>query len=583
MALTSAFNFILLGAQICLPVVLCESASGSMGSQATGESSSSSMWPQRLRLHRLRSSHADAHATLEALLHGNHGASETELTKIEAVMAPTFQALPKNAMGRLAPRSVRHMIHSYFASEHGLLIRGMENHGMQLNMTGVHDADVLVKKMPVLADVLSKVRKSDRGLSFTDVILTVATLERLMLEESTELLSVAYLLNGFDPSQHVQRDALQEVLISYLIIFELGSKANVTDVAKHELMKLNLKTQNSQSWSALVEFEEDALNTCNYLQQDTINPFVPAVYSFQAASRVVRSMARAYGQWQNTECRQMASDLRGLDTMGSGRVPLDKFYLQPKSMDYLFTESTMYLRQIGALDEGGSSGKPQVRIANYLMGPSNCIASSSYFSVCCLSECEGLMRELEQKVQAPTAPAEQLLSLVGNMSSSSVEAPRELPANLVDKLQVIAERHQGNVPLHARLFAQWIHFAFPSECPYPHLVEDAVVLRPSHWSGQQQATATDEERQRCISESAAQPEATMEESLLSQWDDVEVLLLEDVIWRGNWSFWTMLRVVALALALLSTVLAGLQALVHFPCRRGKTSPKDDMLVLPVSL
>merc|ERR1719336_746819 len=314
--------------------------------------------------------------------------------------------------------------------------------------------------------------------------------------------------------------------MSYLIIFELGSKANLTDAARHQFIEQNWKTSISQSWSRLVEFEEDALNTFNFLHHETINPFGPVLYSFQAASQIVRSMARAYGHWQNSECRQMAAELRSLDVMGSGRVPLDQFYSQPKSADYVFTESTEYLRQIGALDEADGV-KPQVRIANYLMGPSNCIASASYFSVCCLSECEGLMRELEQKIQAPTASAVQLLSLVGNMSSSSVEAPRELPEPLVAKLWAVAERHKGQVPLHARLFAQWMHFAFPSECPYPHVVEDSAFLRPGHWSGEKRTTATDEERERYISEFGSQPEATVGEPLLSQWDDGEVLLLEE--------------------------------------------------------
>jgi len=312
-----------------------------------------------------------------------------------------------------------------------------------------------------------------------------------------------------------------------------------------------------------------------------MNPFVPVVYSFQLESQVVRNLARAYGHWKNVECRQMASELKGLDLMGSGRVPLDKFYSQPKSANYVFSESTEYLQQIGALDEVGDV-KPQVRIANYLTGPSNCIASSTFFSVCCLSECEGLMRELEQKIRAPTASADQILGLVGNMSSSSVEAPRDLPEKLVDKLWVIAERHQGKVPLHARLFAQWMHFVFPSECPYPRAVEDTAVFRPSHWSGQQRATATDEERQRCVSKLALRPETTMEESLLSQWDDVEVLLMEDVSLRDYRSFWALLRVLTSALVLLSTVLVGLQALLHLPCW-GKKPQKEEEFVLPVSL
>jgi hypothetical protein len=305
------------------------------------------------------------------------------------------------------------------------------------------------------------------------------------------------------------------------------------------------------------------------------------VYSFQAASQIVRSMARAYGQWQNADCRQMAAELKGLDLMGSGRVPLDKFYSQPKSANYVFSESTDYLQQIGALDEVGDV-KPQVRIANYLTGPSNCIASSTFFSVCCLSECEGLMRELEQKIRAPTASAEQLLGLVGNMSSSSVDAPRDLHAPLVEKLWAIADRHNGKVPLHARLFAQWMHFVFPSECPYPHAVEDVAVLRPSHWSGQRRASATDQERERFISELALQPEAALGEPLLSQWDDEEVLLLEDLPLRGHEPFWALLRHGAMALVLLSTVLAGLQALVRLPCCR-KRVEKEDKLVLSVSV
>merc|ERR1719458_412662 len=400
--------------------------------------------------------------------------------------------------------------------------------------------------------------------------------------ESTELLSAGYMLNGHEPSLSISRDALQEALISYFILFEQGSKANLTDVARHRLMKQRWERTNSQSWSAVVEFADDALNTFNFFQHDMINPFTPVVYSFQAALQIVRSMARAYGQWQNMECRHMAAELRGLDSVGSGRVSLDKFYSQPKSADYVFSESIGYLRQIGALDEG-SVVVPQVRIANYIMGPSNCIVSSSYFSVCCLSECEGLMRELEQKIQAPTASAVQLLALVGNMSSSSVDAPRDLPAALVDKLRAIAKRHDGKVPLHARLFAQWMHFVFPSECPYPHTVEDAAVLRPSHWSGQQRVSTAEEERERWISEFAFQPEAEIGDPLLSQWDDEEVLLLQELPFRRHQLFRAVLRVavhVAMALVLMSTVLAGLRAVVRLPCC-GKRDQKGEKFVLPI--
>lgn len=221
---------------------------------------------------------------------------------------------------------------------------------------------------------------------------------------------------------------------------------------------------------------------------------------------------------------------------GSGRVPLAAFYSQPENADYQFTESLDYLREIGALDE--SAGAPRVRIANYLVGPSNCIASSTYYSVCCLSECEGLMNELESAVRAPTAGPERLLGLLANLSSSSVDAPRQLPRELAEKLGAIAGRHGGEVPLHGRLFAQWLHFAFPNECPYPHVAERAAALTPSHWLDGR-ATARPEERRR-EAEQAGQAEQTeagapagapaasaareaAEAAPLSQWSDVEVL------------------------------------------------------------
>ena len=161
-------------------------------------------------------------------------------------------------------------------------------------------------------------------------------------------------------------------------------------------------------------------------------------------------------------------------------MPLGRFYSQPENAEYHFTETREYLRQIGALQESGS-GDLHVRIANYMTGPSNCIASSSYYSVCCLNECESLMNELEAKVLAPTTTPQRLLSLVVNMSSASVDAPRTIPAALEQKLRLIAKKNSGQIPLHGRLFAQWMHYAFPHECPYPQIAEDASVLTPRHW------------------------------------------------------------------------------------------------------
>eukprot|EP00421_Protoceratium_reticulatum_P051362 CAMPEP_0168441508 /NCGR_PEP_ID=MMETSP0228-20121227/43527_1 /TAXON_ID=133427 /ORGANISM="Protoceratium reticulatum, Strain CCCM 535 (=CCMP 1889)" /LENGTH=489 /DNA_ID=CAMNT_0008455837 /DNA_START=54 /DNA_END=1520 /DNA_ORIENTATION=- len=434
-------------------------------------------------------------AALEAMGHGGEGAMAERVAKIEASMWPTFMALPKNPSGRLAPRAVRHLVHSYFAKEHGWLIKGLSHHGMQLNMTDVHEVQVLQDKAPDLVEKILEAQQSGLGLSLSDVVAMAVALERLIFDESMVVLEASYALNRRSASDKLDAKNLHGVLTSYLLAYEMGSKCNLSDVGAHEKVKIQAISEGG-SWTDLVEFEEDAVLNFGYAHRHETNPFVPVQYSFQAAARIMEDLARDYGKWQNAECRHMRGSLMALDPAGTGRVPLSIFYSQSNTADYQFTESVEYLRDIGALEEA-TGGGAAVRIANYMAGPSNCIASSSYYSVCCLSDCDRLMNELEGSIQAPAAAPERLLGLAGNLSE------RELAEPLQAKLRAVAERHGGAVPLHGRLFAQWMHFAFPSECPYPHITEDVAVLTPGHWKGRP-STEPEEERERHIQ--AAQEE-----------------------------------------------------------------------------
>merc|ERR1712107_499075 len=49
------------------------------------------------------------------------------------------------------------------------------------------------------------------------------------------------------------------------------------------------------------------------------------------------------------------------------------------------------------------------------------------------------------------------------------------------RLREIAKAHGGVVPLHGRLFAQWMHHAFPRECPFPHVSGTKNPQTPSEW------------------------------------------------------------------------------------------------------
>jgi len=403
------------------------------------------------------------------------GARAAGLAKIEASIWQTFQALPKNAAGRLPPRAVRYVVHGYFAKTHGWVIRGLE---------------------PALVEALLESRQSGRGLALEDVVVMVATLEHLVLHQSVSLLEASYAVNGKSSLEALEQGELEEVLISYLILFGQGTKADLVDVGYHGDLKAYLQQTAMNLWNATADYERDNLLNHAFGGRDLVNPFGARRFPFEAAVDVVQDMAHGYGRWQNGECVDMKEALVRLESpKGSGRVSLGNFYGGSKGRTWHFAESVETLREIGALDESSRVRGPQVLISNYLAQPTNCIATSAYYSVCCLNECEAIMNEIEHEVQAPAASADRLLGVVGNISSATVEAPRSFPRALERKLHQVATSQGGDVALHGRLFSQWLHFAFPNECAFPH-TEEAGTLAASEWFNvaQQVNEVTDEER-----------------------------------------------------------------------------------------
>jgi len=493
--------------------------------------------------------------SLQAVLGGGHGKLGNRLATVESSMWQTFQALPKNSWGRLAPRAVRYIVHNYFAKEHGWLIEGLAPHGMQANVSEVHEVSILQDKAPALVESLLEVRQHDHGLSLSDVVTMVVVLEQLIFDESIMLLEHAYQLNSQSTAEKISENGLHDILQSYLLIFGQGASDDVSQVRKHQAIKAALAKQGVSSWSELVTFEHDAVWNFDFARKHQINHFAEPTYTFEVASEIVSEMAQGYGKWQNSECRQMKQALMDLDSMGDGRIPLSTFYSQPEEATYQFTESIEYLRKTGALDET-LLGKPQVLIANYLLGPSNCIASSTYYSICCLSECEMIMNELEGKVNAPTASPERLLALVGNISSSSVEAPRQLSRDMSARMHTIAEHHEGEVPLHGRLFAQWLHYAFPNECAFPQIAESSVILTPSAWLDGK-AVASQEEKDEHIQNSELVED--IPEVSMAQWTDHEVLIAHEQSVRRYSTFGSILRTTMQVVALLAVIRAGLAA------------------------
>merc|ERR1719428_2023852 len=163
----------------------------------------------------------------------------------------------------------------------------------------------------------------------------------------------------------------------------------------------------------------------------------------------------------------MKSILMDMDSSRTGHVPLSDFYAKKQQGAWQFSESVEYLRSLGILDESGE--EPQVILSNYLTSDNNCLAKSSHQNTCCLHECEALLGAVEARIHRPVGSPSEIKQIVERLSSSTVVAPRQMTPVLDEALLQIAGLHKGKVPLHGRLFSQWMHYAFPHECPYPHM------------------------------------------------------------------------------------------------------------------
>merc|ERR1719221_1920872 len=120
---------------------------------------------------------------------------------------------------------------------------------------------------------------------------------------------------------------------------------------------------------------------------------------------------------------------------------------------------------------------------------------------------------------------------MSQFASFTVAAPRQFSRTLQKRLDDIANQHGGTIPLHGRLFAQWLHHAYPRECPYPHISGTTSQQTPDEWIDQTGGSteATEEEMlQFAIDENATDHSLTqqpIEAEDILHWSTEEELLV----------------------------------------------------------
>jgi len=435
----------------------------------------------------------------------NSSAGDEYVIAMEAAMQGTYNALPKNKHGLLSRNAVAYLVQKYTMQEYHYSIRGSGPKPATADRSANnYPRSSQQTSVPEMLENLIESRQGGRGFALRDAASLVIMMRKLVMDLSETLVHEAlFVLTNMSMLTWNEAElsslsipTVVKVIWAWEWLQWHGADKDMALFVDHMTLPTHIMDEFGKLAMTLME-------TKFFRERHSRNPFRARTLSMADTVQLAFEATQAMGMWQDHDCKTMKRYLRNLDPEDDGRVPLDTVYNQPQVYDtngeivFRFSESRDFLHSIGGLDESDPSN-PQVLISNYVLGPANCYKSLAFHTFCCLNECDAVLTGVERSVGGPSAQPDVILPLLENLTTSSMDEPRPLSTGLVAKLSGIAAVNGGMVPLHGRLFAQWLHFAFPHECPYPHITQKDGAgnsLSTSYFQGAAEATAqwTDDE------------------------------------------------------------------------------------------
>jgi len=425
-------------------------------------------------------------------------ASESKVASIRTTLEPMWRTLPKQK-DRIDRRSLRYLVHRYFMQTSSLIVRGFEP-SRSVNETHWGVADILSQMVPAYVEsILEHQHVNDVGFSLKDAVNMVVMLDQLILDSQSSLLEKVFKSQRKPTDRSISHKGLKQIMEAYMVEWMVEGDARDMQML---LSNKTLTREVVPHFDFLVSFAEGRMKALQYSRQQDAQKMKGHAsdtwdnkYSFEDAHEIVGGITQSFQTFWHSECESMKQALVSMDELNTGRVPISKFYSTAINTDWRFGESEVYLRELGALDESSSHLGAQVIISNYVQATSNCIVSTPHYLVCCQNECEGILGHIEVALKTPTASPKDILAVVRNMTEQTHldddDELTELPSELTVQLEQIASSQGGVVPLHGRLFAQWLHYVFPRECPFPHKKGMISSVTPAQYGEEYVASESD--------------------------------------------------------------------------------------------
>merc|ERR1719210_1003569 len=315
---------------------------------------------------------------------------------------------------------------------------------------------------------------ADKGLSLQDSAVLADMLKKQVQADAIDRLRRVWQAHGLEPEGSASIKTMDSILDMHTATYiwpdmwkslQVGMEISFTsEEARKEFLEIY------PAWPRTQIFLREALEA---VQEAELN--------FDAAQVVVLRVLDRFGRWQDQECDELKHNLVKLERPRPGRVDLVRFYGEAVNGNHWgFAESIPYLRQLGALDESDPL-HPSVLIPNYISSAANHVGDSRYFQLACIDECQELLGHMERRLGAPTATVDKIAAVVSRLPSPSHPEHVTIPSDLLGKLKDIAVAHGGKVPLHGRLFAQWMHHLYPRDCLYPHVAGSTSQEEPEEY------------------------------------------------------------------------------------------------------
>lgn len=420
----------------------------------------------------------------------------SKIVTFEEELRPLFSAMPKNEHGSLEPSVTRYALHRYFAQKHGWHVNGLEPAGGTWNSSS--PSNIIKDRVPAYIQGLFQERLHGRGLGLHELAAFAAVLTDLIRREYVGNLQRVYSSLSVPTFTSLSSEAFDQITDSYTTLYFHDLLDTKRNGSLNFAQMLNELEEEFLTWKDVLLWARDLRRTHQFVQRTSLNPFA-VDGSFEDVEAFALQLGSHFGSYQNMECRMLKDRLVDIEYRGTGRVRLSDFYDSgANDANWHFVESVEYLRALGALDESEPS-RPSVIIPNFVGSRTNCVFPSSFYSVCCLDECEHLLSSLERAIESPAAAPARIAEVISALPSDTVDAPRNLSLPQLRRLDEIAALHGGEVPMHGRLFAQWMHHAYPRECPFPHAAGTTNPLSHQEWKAEVGSTeATDEEMLRHV-------------------------------------------------------------------------------------